>query len=77
MEFSTEELLEMIEQCGLNRIAVYATFLSTHIRNAQKDEKVLKAMQALRQILHTGVSLNREEEDWAFAHDLSLTVSFI
>jgi hypothetical protein len=77
MDFSTEELLEMISQCDLNRVVLYATFLSKHIRNAQKHGKVLKAMQGLRQILHTGVTLNREDEEWAFAHNLALTVSIL
>lgn len=74
MAFSTDELLGMITHCGLNRLLVYATFLSIHIRNAQKDEKVLKMMRNLRQILHTGVALHREDEEWAFSRGLPLTV---
>jgi len=76
MDFSTDELLAMITQCSLNRVLLYATFLSTHIRNAQKDRKVLQAMQGLRQILHTGVAFNRDDEEWAFAHNLPLTTSY-
>jgi hypothetical protein len=75
MAFPTEELLGMITHCGLNRVLLYATFLSMHIRNAQKDEKTLKAMRGLRQILHTGVALHHEDEEWAFSHGLPLTVN--
>lgn len=77
MAFSTEELLGMIKHCGLNRLMLYATFLSVHIRNAQKDEMTLKAMQNLRQILHTGVAVHREDEVWGLSHGLPLTVNIV
>ncbi|KAJ6600810.1 putative amp-CoA ligase [Mycena sp. CBHHK59/15] len=73
---STEELMKMVKTCGLNRMAVYATFLSVYIKDAQKDPEVLKALQGFRQIVHAGVSLNREDEEWAYANDLPITAMY-
>jgi hypothetical protein len=71
---STDELMRMVKTCGLNRMAVYATFLSVYIKAAQNDPEVLKALQGFRQIVHGGVALNREDEEWAYANKLPITV---
>ncbi|KAJ7717991.1 putative amp-CoA ligase [Mycena metata] len=76
MGMSTEELMNMVKSCGLNRMAVYATFLSTYIRAAQQDEKVLSALQAFRQIVHTGVALNPEDEEWAHLNHIPMTTLY-
>lgn len=74
MAMPTAELVELIKTCGLNRVAMYAPFLSVHIKAAQSDPAVLSALQSCRQILHTGVSLNAEDEAWAYEHGLPITV---
>ncbi|EGN93838.1 hypothetical protein SERLA73DRAFT_63440 [Serpula lacrymans var. lacrymans S7.3] len=76
LDASTSELLGMISTCGLNRVALYATFLSTHIRAARTNPEVLHALKCMRQILHTGVALNREDEEWALHHALPLTTMY-
>ncbi|KAJ7136297.1 putative amp-CoA ligase [Mycena filopes] len=73
MAMPTDELVELITTCGLNRLALYAPFLSVHIRAAQTDPTVLSALQSCRQILHTGVSLNAADENWAYDHGLPIT----
>ncbi|KAI0917488.1 hypothetical protein AcW1_007324 [Taiwanofungus camphoratus] len=55
----------------------YTPFLLMHIRNAQGNPEVLKALKSLQQILHTGVALNCEDEEWAYKNGLSLTVSHV
>jgi acyl-coenzyme A synthetase/AMP-(fatty) acid ligase len=77
MGMTTEELMHMIQSCGLNRMAVYATFLSTYIKAAQQDQKVLAALRSFRQIVHTGVALNREDEEWAYENHIPITVSVL
>ncbi|KAJ6522267.1 hypothetical protein B0H19DRAFT_1224039 [Mycena capillaripes] len=76
MAMSTEELMSMIRFCGLNRMAVYATFLSVYIKAAQKDQEVLLALRAFRQIVHTGVALNRQDEKWAYTHRIPITTLY-
>ncbi|KAJ7125830.1 putative amp-CoA ligase [Mycena crocata] len=70
------DLVDMIRNCGLNRIAIYAPSRSNHIRAAQSDPGVLAGLRSCRQILHTGGALNKEDENWAYEHDLPLTVMY-
>ena len=70
-----DEFLAMVKQCGLNRLLQYATWLSALIDVARKNEEVLKALQGMRQVMYTGLAMNPEDEAWAFAHDIPLTVS--
>ncbi|KAF7336547.1 putative amp-CoA ligase [Mycena sanguinolenta] len=73
MNMPIAELLDLIKTCGLNRVALYAPFLSRYIKDAQNDPAVLSALQSCRQILHTGVSLNAEDENWAYENGLPIT----
>ncbi|KAJ6450045.1 hypothetical protein C8R45DRAFT_946980 [Mycena sanguinolenta] len=74
MGLPTEELVDLIKISGLNRVAMYAPFLSVHIKAAQSDPTVLGALQSCRKILHTGVS---DDKAWAYANGLPITVLFI
>lgn len=68
------EFLAMVRQCGLNRLLQYASWLSALLAVARKDAAVLAAMQGLRQVVYTGVSMNPEDEAWARAHGIPITV---
>lgn len=74
MALPTDELLEMTRICGVNRLILYASFLSMHIRVAKTDPDVLKVLQSFRQILHTGVALNLQDEEWAYNNFLRIMV---
>lgn len=74
MAMGPEELLAMTRDCGLNRLVQYAPFVSKHIRAAQQDDEVKRILQGMRQILHTGVALNPEDEKWGLENGLVLTV---
>ena len=64
----------MVQQCGLNRLLQYGSWLSALIGVARQNDAVLKAMQGLRQVAYTGVSLNPEDEAWALANGIPVTV---
>ncbi|KAH7931106.1 acetyl-CoA synthetase-like protein [Leucogyrophana mollusca] len=70
--FSSQELVDMIHRCHLNRLNQFSTFLSTHLRNSREDPKLLGLLQSLDQILFTGLPLGREDEDWAYRNGLKL-----
>lgn len=53
---------------------MYATFLSEIIRAGKKDETIREALKSLRQIFHTGVALNKEDEAWAYENGLRMIV---
>jgi hypothetical protein len=75
MSAPTSELVTMITTCGVNRLVLYASFLSSHIKEARKSPAVASVLASCRQILHTGVSLPREDEEWAVKNALPITVN--
>ena len=74
MAMKVPEFVGMTRECGLNVLVLYATFLADLIRAARVDPAVKEALQGLHQILHTGVALNKEEEEWAFENKIRITV---
>lgn len=70
--FSSDELLDMIARCGLNRLNQFATFLSTQLRASRSDTKLLNALQNLDEVLYSGLMLPREDEEWAYKHGIML-----
>ncbi|KAI0764534.1 acetyl-CoA synthetase-like protein [Trametes elegans] len=67
-----QEFVGMTRVCSLNRLAVFSTFLSNLIRAAKHDDAVKHALQGLHSILHTGVAINPEDEEWARANGLKV-----
>ena len=73
--FSTEELIDMIKRCGLNRLNQFPSFLSGHFRNARQDPKLLSMLLSLDDIIYCGLALSQEEEQWALKTGMKLRVS--
>ncbi|KAL1946336.1 hypothetical protein VTO73DRAFT_15463 [Trametes versicolor] len=76
LAIAPQEFVGMTRACSLNRLAVYATFLSSLIRAAKQDDAVKVSLQSLRDIFHTGVALNKEDEEWASANGLKVINSY-
>ncbi|KAL5518873.1 hypothetical protein ACEPAH_556 [Sanghuangporus vaninii] len=74
--FSSEELVDMITRCGLNRLHQFATFLSTHLRHARHNPKLLAYLQSLDTILYSGLPLPQEDEDFAYQNKLRIVNLF-
>ncbi|GBE77841.1 acetyl-CoA synthetase-like protein [Sparassis crispa] len=72
ISFSSQELVDMIQRCGLNRLNQFASFLAMHLRASRQDTKVLALLQGLDEVLYTGLPLSREEEDWANRNGIQL-----
>ncbi|KAJ8521428.1 hypothetical protein ONZ45_g1866 [Pleurotus djamor] len=70
--FKSEELMDMVVRCGLNRLNQFATFLANHLRNSRKDPKLLSTLANLDEILYSGLPLASEEEAWAYRNGLKL-----
>ena len=73
--FSSEELIDMIRRCGLNRLNQYASFLSIHFRNARQNAKLLSVLLSLDDVLYSGLPLSKEDEQWALKIGIKLRVS--
>jgi hypothetical protein len=74
LAFSSDELVDIIHRCGLNRLTQFPTFLINHLRNARLNPKLLAMLQNLDEILYSGLSLPREEEEWAYRNGINLKV---
>ncbi|KAJ6556429.1 acetyl-CoA synthetase-like protein [Mycena capillaripes] len=69
---STEELLIMVNTCGLNHLVLYGTFLSPHIQAAKRDPAILKLLHGMRSISYGGVPVSIAEDDWCFQNGIPL-----
>ncbi|KAF8150333.1 hypothetical protein K438DRAFT_1866070 [Mycena galopus ATCC 62051] len=69
---STEELLNMVNTCGLNHMGLYGTYLSPHIQAAKRDPAILKLLQGMRSISYGGVPVSIAEDDWCFQNGIPL-----
>lgn len=72
--FSSDELQNMISNCGLNRLNQFPTYLSGHMRQAREDPILLAELQSLDSILFSGLSMSGEDYEWAHKNGLQLTV---
>ncbi|KIK99040.1 hypothetical protein PAXRUDRAFT_823210 [Paxillus rubicundulus Ve08.2h10] len=70
--FSSEELIDMVHKCYLNRLNQFSTFLSIHLRNSRSHPKLLGCLQGLDEILFSGLPLNREDEEFGYRSGLRL-----
>ncbi|KAH9922993.1 acetyl-CoA synthetase-like protein [Amylocystis lapponica] len=70
--FTSDELLDMIRCCGVNRLMQFASFLSTHLRNSRDNSKLLGVLQGLDEVLYSGLALPREDEEWAYRNGILL-----
>ncbi|KAK7062155.1 acetyl-CoA synthetase-like protein [Favolaschia claudopus] len=70
--YTSEQLVDIIQYCGLNRLNIFGSFLSNHLRNSRLDPKFLSKLASLDEIIYTGLPLPREEEAWAYSNGIKL-----
>ncbi|KAJ7183460.1 acetyl-CoA synthetase-like protein [Mycena filopes] len=75
-DFDVDELLALVKDAGLNRIFLYAPWLSRLIKFAKADPVVLETLQNMRQIIYTGASMNPDDEAWMVANGLPVTLLY-
>ncbi|KAJ7738147.1 acetyl-CoA synthetase-like protein [Mycena metata] len=75
-DFDVEEFLALVKAAGLNRVFLYAPWLSRLIKFAKADPVVLETLQKMRQIIYTGASINPDDEAWMVAKDLPVTLLY-
>jgi hypothetical protein len=76
INFSSDELVDMINRCGLNRLNQFAAFLSSHLRNSRIDCTLLAKLQGLDEVLYSGLPLSRDDKEWAMRNGIKLKVCF-
>jgi hypothetical protein len=65
----------MIQRCHLNRLNQFATFLVPHIRNSRTNPHILALLSGLDEVVTSGLSLPREDEEWAYKAGIRLKVT--
>jgi acyl-coenzyme A synthetase/AMP-(fatty) acid ligase len=74
IDFSPDELVDMIHRCALNRLLQFASFLANTLRSAKGDPKLLALLRDLDQVTYSGAALPRDEEVWAYRNGIKLRV---
>ena len=64
----------MIHRCHLNRLNQFSTFLSSHLRNARSNPKLLGQLRSLNEVIFSGLPLHREDEEFAYHNGLKIKV---
>lgn len=74
LAFSTDELMDMIVRCRMNRFYQFAPLLAINIRAARKNLQLLNLLQSLDEILYSGLALPQDDEAWGYSQGLPLKV---
>ncbi|KZT05903.1 acetyl-CoA synthetase-like protein [Laetiporus sulphureus 93-53] len=70
--YSSDELLDMMHRCGLTRMNIFPTFLSVHLKNSRRDPRLLAGLQALDEILVTGLPMSPEDQQWVRSNGINV-----
>ncbi|TFK91211.1 acetyl-CoA synthetase-like protein [Polyporus arcularius HHB13444] len=76
MDIPDKEFLNIVRLHRLSTVVLYATFLGRLINSAQQDPEMKDALKSIDQIIHTGVALHKEEEEWAYANGIKIVTSY-
>lgn len=72
--YSIEELFNMVNLCGLNRMTTYGTWLAPQIQAAKKNPELLRLLQEMRTVSYGGVPISVADDDWCFQNGIPLMV---
>jgi acyl-coenzyme A synthetase/AMP-(fatty) acid ligase len=72
----TAEFYALVEQGGMNRCLLYASWCSRLLEIARKDTRMLAALKSTKQIVYTGASLNPDNEQWIYAQGIPVTLMY-
>jgi hypothetical protein len=75
INFPTQELVDMIKRCHLNRLHQFAAFLSVHLRHAAQNPKVLALLRSLDIVYSSGMPIPKDDEEFAYRAGIPLIVS--
>lgn len=76
ISFSSEELIDMIQRCGLNRLNQFAAFLAMHIQTSRTNAELLSMLTNLDEVLYSGMPLPRDEQKFASEAGIKIRVNY-
>ncbi|KAH8101485.1 acetyl-CoA synthetase-like protein [Cristinia sonorae] len=75
-DFGRDEFLDLVRECGMNRMLLYVPWLTNLLDIARTDNILLEALKGMRQICYTGASLNPDDEAWIMAAGIPATTLY-
>ncbi|KAF8522637.1 acetyl-CoA synthetase-like protein [Hysterangium stoloniferum] len=76
IDFNLDELADLINIAGANRIIQFTPILRSHLEAAQRDPSLLQLFKQMRQITYAGMPLATQWEDWAVGQGIPITNNF-
>jgi hypothetical protein len=76
MPFSSEELMDIIDRCGLNQLNQFSSYFSRHLQRSRNDEKMLFSLRKLVDVRCGGLAMLQEDAEWAYQNGIKFRVSF-
>ncbi|KAH7141672.1 acetyl-CoA synthetase-like protein [Dactylonectria macrodidyma] len=70
--FSSDELRDMVKNCGLNILNMFSSFLGDLIQEARQDPALLATLRAFTACSHGGLPLEFDDETWAREQGVTL-----
>ena len=70
--FPSDELLDMVQRCGIIRMNIFPIFLAEHLRNSRHNPKLLALLKGLDQIFISGLMMSPEDEEWVHRNGIRL-----
>ncbi|KAF8519897.1 acetyl-CoA synthetase-like protein [Hysterangium stoloniferum] len=75
-DFSSNHLIQMVEQCGLTTLNIFSNRFTKHLKNARNDPRLLSVLQSILQIYCDGAAMPEEDLDWACSNGLHIMMRF-
>ncbi|KAJ7597147.1 hypothetical protein C8J56DRAFT_1001157 [Mycena floridula] len=72
LPFDSNEFVDMIQRCRLNRLNQFAAFLATRFEESKQDPKLLSLLAGLDEVLYSGMPLPRQVEEYAYRAGIRL-----
>jgi hypothetical protein len=76
MPFSSEELVDIIDRCGLNQMIQFSSYFSRHLQRSRNDAKLLSSLRKLVNVRCGGLAMPQEDAEWAYQNGIKYRVSF-
>ncbi|KAF8516436.1 acetyl-CoA synthetase-like protein [Hysterangium stoloniferum] len=75
-DFSSNDLVQMAEQCGLTTLSIYSNQLTKYLKDARNDPRLLSVLRSMFQVSCVAGPVPEHDLDWACSNDLHIVIKF-
>ncbi|KAL4247914.1 hypothetical protein ABKN59_006785 [Abortiporus biennis] len=76
LDYNSNELIDMIARCQLNRLTLTGSSLSNHLSNSRTNTRLLFLLSSLDDIIYFNSEIPNQAEEWARSNGLSIRSVF-